>query len=74
MNINHEIQKTQTYCESVRKTPFLKKILLKKQTTDSIERILYQAQKFGEGYIKDKNYSAREVRIAKEIFENLKNN
>jgi hypothetical protein len=38
-----------------------------------VERIIYQIEKLGENYIKDKGYSDREVKIAKEIVESKKN-
>jgi hypothetical protein len=74
MNIKEKIQATPTFKKIVKSTPFLKKTLLKHNTTESIERIIYQIQKFGEEYIADKNYMDREVQIAKEIIQNLNNN
>ncbi len=47
-------------------------MLLRKNTTESIERIIYQIEKLGEDYINDKGYPDREVRIAKEIIQNNK--
>ncbi len=73
MNIHQEIAKTETYKQLVLQTSFLRTLLLKKQSTDSIERIVYQIQKLGVEYIGDKGYDDREVRIAKEIIENVKN-
>lgn len=73
MNIKAEIQKTNTYKEEVKKTSFLKTMLLRKNTTESIERIIYQIEKLGEDYIKDKGYPDREVRIAKEIIQSKSN-
>ncbi len=69
MNIKALIPETSTYQRLVKATPFLKTTLLKKSTTDSIERIIYQIKKLGEDYIQDKNYQEREVLIAKEIIE-----
>ena len=73
MNIKAEIQKTDTYKELIKKTSFLKTMLLRKNTTESIERIIYQIEKLGEDYIKDKGYPDREVRIAKEIIQSKSN-
>lgn len=73
MNIKEEIQKTTTYKELTKKTSFLKTMLLRKNTTESIERIIYQIEKLGEDYINDKGYADREVRIAKEIIQSKSN-
>ena len=73
MNIKAEIQKTNTYKELTKKTSFLTTMLLRKNTTESIERIIYQIEKLGEDYIKDKGYLDREVKIALEIIESKKN-
>ena len=72
MNIKAEIQKTNTYKELTKKTSFLKTMLLRKNTTESIERIIYQIEKLGEDYVADKNYLDRELKIAKEIIQNNK--
>lgn len=74
MNIKDKIQATPTFKKLITSTPFLEKTLLKCTTTESIERIIYQIQKFGEDYVADKNYMDREVQIAKEIIQNLNNN
>lgn len=74
MNIKEKIQATPTFEKLIKSTPFLKITLLKYNTTESIERIIYQIQKLGEDYIADKNYLDREVLIAKEIIQNLNNN
>lgn len=74
MNIKEKIQATPTFKKLIKSTPFLKSTLLKYNTTESIERIIYQIQKLGEDYIADKNYLDREVLIAKEIIQNLNNN
>jgi hypothetical protein len=71
MNIKNEIQETPTFKKLIKSTPFLKGTLLKFSTTESIERIIYQIQKFGEDYVADKNYMDRELQIAKEIIQNL---
>lgn len=71
MDIKQQIQATPTFQKLVKSTPFLKTTLLKKQTSDSIERIVYQIQKLGEDYVIDKNYLERELLIAKEIVQNL---
>jgi hypothetical protein len=71
MNIKNEIQETPTFKKLIKITPFLKGTLLKFSTTESIERIIYQIQKFGEDYVADKNYMDRELQIAKEIIQNL---
>jgi hypothetical protein len=73
MNIRNEIINTNHYKELTKKTPFLKTMLLKKNTTEQVERIIYQIEKLGENYIEDKGYSDREVKIAKEIVESKKN-
>ena len=73
MNIKEEIQKTNTYKELTKKTSFLKTMLLRKNTTESIERIIYQIEKLGEDYINDKGYPDREVKIAKEIIQSKLN-
>ena len=72
MNIKAEIQKTNTYKELTKKTSFLTTMLLRKNTTESIERIIYQIEKLGEDYVADKNYLDRELKIAKEIIQNNK--
>ena len=72
MNIKAEIQKTNTYKELTKKTSFLKTMLLRKNATESIERIIYQIEKLGEDYVADKNYLDRELKIAKEIIQNNK--
>lgn len=69
MDAKQLIIKTPTYKKLVNATPFLKSTLLKKSTTESVDRIIYQIEKFGEDYIKDKNYHNREVLFAKEIIE-----
>lgn len=74
MNIKDEIQATSKFKTLIKTTPFLKITLLKHNTTESIEKIVYQIQKLGEEYIADKNYLEREVQIAKEIIQNLNNN
>lgn len=66
------IKNTPTFKKLVKSSPFLEKVLLKRATIDSVQRIVYQIQKFGEDYITDKNYMEREVFIAKEIIQNLK--
>ncbi|OCB77963.1 hypothetical protein [Flavobacterium crassostreae] len=71
MDIKLKIQETPTFKKLIKNTPFLKGILLKNTTTDSIERIIYQIQKFGEEYVVDKNYMDRELHIAKEIIKDL---
>lgn len=71
MNIKEQIQATTTFKKLIKNTPFLENTLLKKTTTDSIEKIMYQIQKLGENYVADKNYLDREVLIAKEIIQNL---
>lgn len=73
MNIKTLIANTNHYKELIKKTSFLKTMLLKKNTTDQIERIIYQVEKLGEEYIKDKGYPDREVKIALEIIESKKN-
>lgn len=72
MITNQQIEETGTFKILTEKTPFLRKILLKKQTTDSISRIVYQIEKLGMDYIKDKCYPERELKIAKEIIQNKK--
>lgn len=69
MNIKALIPETTTYKRLVEATPFLKTTLLKKATTDAVERIVYQIKKLGEDYVIDKNYSERELKIAKEIIK-----
>lgn len=59
MNIKEKIQATTTFKELTKKTSFLKKILLNQNTTESIERIIYQIEKLGEDYVADKNYLDR---------------
>ena len=71
MNIKEKIQATPKFKKLIKSTPFLKSTLLKYNTTESIERIIYQIQKLGEDYVADKNYLDREVQIAKEIIQNL---
>lgn len=73
MNIKTLISNTNHYKELTKKTPFLKTMLIRKNTTESIERIIYQIEKLGEDYINDKGYSDREVRIAKEIIQSKSN-
>jgi hypothetical protein len=73
MNIKTSIANTNHYKELTKKTPFLKTMLLKKNTTEEIERIIYQIEKLGKNYIQDKGYSDREVKIALEIIESKKN-
>ena len=67
MTIENKIKATDTYKRLVASTPFLENILLKKATKDNIERYIYQLKAFGMDYLDDKNYSEREVKIAKEI-------
>lgn len=64
---NEQIQNTEHYKELAKKTPFLAKTLLLKNSKESIGRIVYQIQKMGLDYIQDKNYDAREVKISKQI-------
>jgi len=71
MNIKQQIKATPTFKKLIEATPFLETTLLKKATTESIERIVYQIQKLGEDYVADKNYMDRELQIAKEIIQNL---
>ncbi|GIZ08361.1 hypothetical protein [Flavobacterium sp. UMI-01] len=71
MITTNQIQNTETFKNLVTSSPFLEKILLKRATVESVQRIVYQIKKFGEEYIEDKNYLDREVKIAKEIIENL---
>ena len=61
------IKNTPEYKRLVEKTPFLKSLLLKPKNVAYIEMIIYQIEKFGEDFVKDKSYSKREVQIAKEI-------
>ena len=70
MTIQEKIQKTTTYCELVRSTPFLKTMLINKKNCNEVELICYQIQKFGDDYVKDKNYDKRSLRIASEIILN----
>lgn len=72
MTTNEQIEATNTYQKLVLKTPFLKSMLLKKQSKDEISTIVYQIEKLGMDYIKDKSYDYRSVEIAKEIIENRK--
>lgn len=72
MNIKEQIQNTATFKELVKKTPFLKTTLLSRNVVEGVQRIIYQIEKFGEGYISDKNYDTRQVAIAKEIIINEK--
>ena len=72
MNIKEQIQNTATFKELVQKTPFLKTTLLSKNVVEGIQRVVYQIEKLGEGYISDKNYDTRQVAIAKEIILNQK--
>lgn len=70
--MKQKIKDTAEYKRLVKQSPFLDKVLLKKENVNSIERIIYQIQKLGESYIEDKNYSEREVKMAKQVIENEK--
>ena len=65
-----DIEQTIEYVNLKKNTPFIDDFLFKKHVLESIERIIYQIKKFGLDYISDKNYSEREVKIAKQIIEN----
>ena len=67
MNTKEKIQQTETFKKLVDSTPFLRKTLTSRNVVESIERIIYQIEKLGNDYVKDKNYPDREVQIAKEI-------
>lgn len=69
-----KIENTETFKKIVEKNNFKRNFILNKKAMDSIERIVYQIEKLGEGYILDKNYQNREVQIAKEIIKNKENN
>ena len=64
---NSQIEQTKTFQTLIKKTPFLKNVLTNKASRGNIEKYVYQIEKLGLDYLLDKNYSNREVEIAKEI-------
>ena len=68
---NEQIEQTATFKQLTAKTPFLRTVLINHKTRNNINNIVYQIEKFGIDYIVDKNYSDREVRIAKDIVFSL---
>ena len=68
-----QIQSTTIYQDLVKRTPFLCNILVQKHIREQIGIYLYQLQTFGKDYLNDKsNASSREVKIAIELFGNIK--
>ena len=62
-----QIEQTKTFQDLIKKTPFLKAVLTKRITRSNIENYVYQIENYGVDYLLNKNYSEREVKIAKEI-------
>jgi len=61
------IEETPTYQRLVDKDKFMSKILLGKKSIESINHIVELIKMHGSEYINDKNFSEREVNIAREV-------
>ena len=62
-----QIEETSTFQNLVEKDAFMRKILTNPRSKESINHIFELIKMHGSDYIKDKNFSERECKIANEI-------